>query len=118
MPTFDPKKPTALFVGRYQPFHEGHRRLIFEGIAWVGQACIAVRDTAGTSSKDPFGFEHVKARIESAPRDHAGRFTIVPLSNVTAIFYGRDVGYKVERIDLDEAVTGISASEIRKRIGL
>jgi adenylylsulfate kinase len=23
-PTFDPQKPTALFIGRYQPFHDGH----------------------------------------------------------------------------------------------
>jgi hypothetical protein len=26
-PAFDPQKPTALFVGRYQPFHSGHQRL-------------------------------------------------------------------------------------------
>src|SRR5260370_32977493 len=25
---FVPKAPTALFLGRYQPFHEGHKRLI------------------------------------------------------------------------------------------
>src|SRR5262249_27121090 len=31
-PTFDPKKPTALFIGRYQPFHLGHQRLIEEGL--------------------------------------------------------------------------------------
>jgi hypothetical protein len=44
-PVFDPKKPTALFVGRYQPFHDGHRALIVEGLKRVGQACIAVRTT-------------------------------------------------------------------------
>lgn len=117
-PTFDPKKPTALFVGRYQPFHDGHRTLILEGLRRVGQVCIAVRDTAGTSEKDPFGFEYVKARIERSLNDYAGRFTIVQLPNVTAIFYGRDVGYRVERIDLDEAVAKISATDIRKQIGL
>ena len=47
-PVFDPKKPTALFVGRYQPFHQGHRALIAEGIKRVGQACVAVRNTQGT----------------------------------------------------------------------
>src|SRR5262249_13944176 len=31
-PVVDPKKPTALFIGRYQPFHEGHRALIVEGL--------------------------------------------------------------------------------------
>ncbi|HEX8526770.1 adenylyl-sulfate kinase [Allosphingosinicella sp.] len=118
VPTFDSKKPTALFVGRYQPFHEGHRSLILEGLNRVGQVCIAVRDTAGTSDDNPFCFEYVRAAIERSLKDYDGRFTIVPLPNVTAIFYGRDVGYAVERIDLDEALTGISATDIRSRMGV
>jgi GTPase SAR1 family protein len=117
LPTFDPKKPTALFVGRYQPFHDGHRALILEGMRRVGQVCVAVRDTGGTGANDPFAFEYVKARIEASLKDYAGRFTVVPLPNVTAVFYGRDVGYAVERIDLDAAVTGISATDLRKRMG-
>ena len=50
-PIFDVKKPTALFVGRYQPFHDGHRALIVEGLKRVGQACIAVRTTEGIDDK-------------------------------------------------------------------
>lgn len=115
-PTFDPKRPTALFVGRYQPFHAGHRSLILEGIGRVGQACIAVRDTGGTSPSDPFAFEYVKARIETSLRDQTGRFVVVPLPNITAIFYGRDVGYRVERIEVDDALEQISATQMRKLI--
>lgn len=118
VPTFDYKKPTALFVGRYQPFHDGHRSLILEGIRRIGQVCIAVRDTGGTGAKDPFAFEYVKARIEGALKDYPGRFVVVPLPNISAIFYGRDVGYAVERIDLDSALSGISATEVRRRMGV
>lgn len=118
VPTFDPKRPTALFVGRYQPFHEGHRALILEGMGRVGQVCIAVRDTEGTSPGDPFGFEYVKARIETSLKDYPGRFTVVRLPNIEAIFYGRDVGYRVERIDLDEEVHRVSGSAIRGRMGI
>ena len=50
-PPFDPQRPTALFVGRYQPFHRGHQRLIEEGLRRVGQACIAVRDTHGINER-------------------------------------------------------------------
>jgi hypothetical protein len=50
---FDWRLPTALFVGRYQPFHEGHRRLVLAGLARVGQACIAVRDVHGIDEKKP-----------------------------------------------------------------
>src|SRR6202008_4717842 len=77
-PIFEPKKPTALFIGRYQPFHDGHKRLILEGLRRVGQICIAVRDTTGTDEKNPFGFEFVRARIEHALREVEGKFVIVP----------------------------------------
>jgi adenylylsulfate kinase len=117
-PAFDPKRPTALFIGRYQPFHGGHQRLIEEGLNRVGQVCIAVRDTQHTDEKNPLSFFDVSRRIEAALRPHAERFVIVPLPNITHVFYGRDVGYVVERIVLDEATEAISATETRKKAGI
>jgi hypothetical protein len=38
---------------------------------------------------------------------------VVPLPNITNIFYGRDVGYNVERIELDDATEAISATQMR-----
>jgi len=113
-PAFDPQKPTALFIGRYQPFHGGHQRLIEEGLRRVGQVCVAVRDTHSIDAKNPLPFFAVKQRIETALSIYAGRFVVVPLPNITNVFYGRDVGYKVERIELDEATEAISATNIRR----
>jgi adenylylsulfate kinase len=113
-PAFDPQKPTALFIGRYQPFHPGHQRLIEEGLRRVGQVCVAVRDTHGIDEKNPLPFFAVKQRIEAALSAYAGRFVVVALPNITNVFYGRDVGYSVERIVLDEATEGISATRIRQ----
>lgn len=112
-PPFDPQRPTALFVGRYQPFHQGHQRLIEEGLRRVGQVCIAVRNTHGLDGKNPLPFFAVKQRIETALASCAGRFVVVPLPNITNVFYGRDVGYTVERILLDEETETISASKVR-----
>ncbi len=113
-PAFDPQKPTALFIGRYQPFHGGHQQLIEEGLRRVGQVCIAVRDTHGIDAKNPLPFFAVKQRIEAALSAHAGRFVVVPVPNITNVFYGRDVGYTVERIVLDEATEAISATKMRE----
>jgi len=113
-PPFDPQKPTALFVGRYQPFHAGHQRLIEEGLRRVGQACIAVRDTHRIGHTNPLDFFAVKQRIEMALSAHAGRFVVVPMPNITHVLYGRDVGYSVERIFLDEATEAISATQLRR----
>jgi adenylylsulfate kinase len=115
-PVFDWKRSTALFIGRYQPFHGGHKKLIEEGLRRVGQACIAVRDTAGIDQKNPFGFEYVRARIEHGLREHEGRFVVIPMPNVSNVFYGRDVGYQVERIELDPSIESISASATRAKL--
>jgi adenylylsulfate kinase len=115
-PVFDPQRPTALFVGRYQPFHEGHKALIVEGLRRVGQACVAVRNTAGLDDRNPFGFEYVRARIDHALREFEGRFVVIPVPNITNVFYGRDVGYAVERIDLDRATEAVSATALRVRM--
>lgn len=115
-PVFDAKKPTALFIGRYQPFHDGHKTLILEGLKRVGQVCIAVRDTQGTDAKNPLPFAEVRARIEHALRQHEGRFEIIQVPNISHVFYGRQVGYVVERIELDRAVEAISATEYRRRL--
>jgi adenylylsulfate kinase len=103
-PIFDPKRPTALFVGRYQPFHEGYK------------ACVAVRDTGGADEKNPFEFEYVRARIEHALREFEGRFVIIPIPNITGIFFGHDVGYGLERIDLGDSYRLVSATNVRKRL--
>ena len=49
-------------------------------------------------------------------REFEGRFLIVPLPNITHVFYGRDVGYAVERIELDSSTEAVSATEVRQRL--
>jgi adenylylsulfate kinase len=115
-PIFDYKKPTALMVGRYQPFHDGHKALVTEAIRRVGQVCIAVRDTVGTDDKNPFSFEYIRAWIDHGLREYEGRYIVVQVPNITNIFYGRDVGYSIERIELDTAIQDISATKVRKAL--
>lgn len=112
--TFDWKKPTSLCMGRFQPWHRGHRTLFEQMLEKTGQVCIAVRDTHGTSSKDPFDFDTVRTNI-IADLDplYAGQYAIVQVPNITGVFYGRDVGYVVEKITLPEDIEAISATAIR-----
>jgi adenylylsulfate kinase len=41
-----------LFVGLWQPFHDGHKALIEEGLKRVGQFCVAVRGMHGNDEKE------------------------------------------------------------------
>jgi hypothetical protein len=118
---FDDHVRTAMLLGRYQPFHDGHYQLAMEALNRVGQICLVVRNTTGLE-KNPFSFNDVQARIIAKfmlegtwdPK----KIKIMQLPNITSITYGRDVGYTIDKIDLDESTQAISATAIRKSMGL
>lgn len=111
---YDWKAPTTLMLGRYQPWHEGHQALWEKANEKTGQTVIGVRHTQGTSEKDPLSFGQVtKQIVNKLPRPF-----IVKMPNITNIVYGRDVGYKIEQIELDANIQAISATQKRKEMGL
>jgi hypothetical protein len=86
-PAFDPQKPTALFIGRYQPLHGGHQRLIEEGLRRVGQVCVAAcRSTAATTGPSPRQSSASGARTPTSPLRIVGSATYVN----GFVFYFRD----------------------------
>jgi tRNA uridine 5-carbamoylmethylation protein Kti12 len=109
-------KPTTLMLGRYQPWHEGHHALYAEAGKRTDQVLLGVRNTYKTSEKDPLNFNEVKHYIkqDSAMVDAL----VLKLPNITNIVYGRDVGYKIEQIELSANIQAISATQKRKEMGL
>jgi hypothetical protein len=118
-PTFDWKKETVEMLGRWQPWHSGHRALFDRAIAKTGQVCIMIRDCQGWNGSNPFEANQVKDFIK---RDldpvYQGQYEILLVPNITNITYGRDVGYKIEQEVFDDATHAISATNIRKELGL
>ena len=112
----DWKQPTTLMLGRYQPWHEGHHALYNEAQKRTEQVMLGVRNTQGTSPKDPLSFDEVKGYISKDP--HMARAMVVKMPNITNIVYGRDVGYKIEQIKLGDEIEAISATEKRKQLGI
>ena len=113
-----PPKPAALMIGRYQPWHEGHRALFMQALEMEGYVVIGVRETYGLGDKNPFTFAEVKARIEESLSAFVGSFEIRRLPNITNVVYGRDVGYRITRVDLEPEIEGISATQIRSTFNL
>ena len=109
----DYNKPTALMLGRWQPWHAGHQALFEQSLTKTGQVIIMVRDTPRNDS-NPFTFLQVKDRIEEALSNYAGKFEVIKVPNITNICYGRGVGYKIEEIVLPEQIQKISATKIRE----
>jgi hypothetical protein len=114
---FDWKKPTTLMLGRYQPWHEAHSALFEEAQKRTSQVLVGVRDTKGTDEKNPFDFLTVMKNIDADEK--VDSYTLIKqLPNITNIVYGRDVGYKIEHVELSQELQSISATQIRKNMGL
>ena len=112
----DWKKPTASMLGRFQPFHEGHKALFKEILKRTGQVIIMIRDTGGTDDSNPFDFNAVKKNIEKSLKEYAGKFEIIKVPNITNVCYGRGVGWKIEKISLPKKIEEISATKIRGKM--
>ena len=118
-PVFDWKKETVQMLGRWQPWHEGHRALFERLIARTGQVVIQIRDVQGWQGSNPFEVEKVKSFIK---RDldpiYQGQYEIQVVPNIVHIGWGRGVGYTSGEELFDEAITDISATKIRAELGL
>ena len=118
-PVFDWKKETVQMLGRWQPWHDGHRALFERLIAKTGQVVIQVRDVQGWQGSNPFEVAKVKGFIR---RDldpvYQGQYEIQVVPNIVHIGWGRGVGYTAGEEIFDNAITDISATKIRKELGL
>ena len=118
-PVFDWKKETVQMLGRWQPWHDGHRALFERLLSKTGQVVIQVRDVQGWQGSNPFEVAKVKSFIK---RDldplYQGQYEIQVVPNIVHIGWGRGVGYTSGEETFDETVTDISATKIRKQLGL
>ena len=118
-PVFDWKRETVQMLGRWQPWHDGHRALFERLIASTGQVVIQVRDVQGWQGSKPFEVERVKSFIRRALDPvYQGQYEIQVVPNIVHIGWGRGVGYTSGEETFDESVTDISATDIRKSLGL
>ncbi|MBX0295808.1 adenylyl-sulfate kinase [Haloarcula nitratireducens] len=101
--------PSHLFVGRWQPLHDGHRTIIDSAADNGKDVVIGIRDTE-LSEKNPLTAKERKELIDEVYGDHPNvESTIIP--DVDTVAIGRDVGYTV--VSVPEEVAQISGTDTR-----
>lgn len=103
---------SSLFVGRFQPFHQGHKALIETVLKQDKSVVIAIRDTE-ISHKNPYTVFERWTMIQNQLKDYGELVKIVVIPDIDEICYGRDVGYKLRKIDLDKQTEKISGTSER-----
>ena len=86
----------ALFIGRWQPLHPGHKWLFNQKLDQDIPILIAVRDTPIDDS-NPFTTEDVLSNLEKEYSNEveSGMVKIIPIPDIESINYGRGVGYEI-----------------------
>ena len=109
----------AMFVGRWQPLHKGHQSLFQQAMNEDKNVLICIRDVVA-DKKNPFSAEEVKHNIQEFYADEIslGKVKVIVIPDICSIEFGRGVGYDIiERIPPTE-IGEISATKIRKEMGL
>ena len=107
-------KQYSLFIGRWQPWHQGHRWLIDQRLNEDKNVCIAIRDVE-TSEDQPWSAKDIKSNIKYELRDliKEGRIKVIIIPDIESVNYGRGVGYDVIEHEPPEQIKRISATDIR-----
>jgi cytidyltransferase-like protein len=107
----------AMFIGRWQPLHAGHKAL-FQGVLDEGKnVLICIRDGA-VNEKNPFTPQEVLLNIANEMKNQVtqGKVKIMIIPDICSVEFGRGVGYDIiEHIPPTE-IGEISATKIREQL--
>ena len=107
----------SMFIGRWQPWHDGHRWLIDQRLNDKKNVLICIREVSIDDS-NPYDPVEVKKNIEKELEDlvSSGRVKVIIIPDIESVNYGRGVGYGIIEHVPPEKVGKISATEIRKKL--
>jgi cytidyltransferase-like protein len=110
-------KQYSMLVGRYQPFHEGHRWLMNQCLDEGKNVLICVRDIE-PDEKNPFTSDQVYQNISNELGDliSDGKVKIIVIPDIESINFGRGVGYDIIEHVPPQEVGDISATKIREQM--
>ena len=107
----------ALFIGRWQPLHPGHKWLFNQKLDNNIPILIAVRDTPVDDS-NPFSTKEVILNLEKEYSNEvkSGMVKVISIPDIESVNYGRGVGYEINEFEPPKDIEKISATEIRKNL--
>ena len=107
----------SMFIGRWQPWHDGHRWLINQRLDQGKNVLICIRDIIADSN-NPFDPAEVKKNIEKKLADliEKNRVKVIIIPDIESVNYGRGVGYDIIEHIPPKDIGKISATKIRKKL--
>ena len=102
-----------MFIGRWQPFHNGHKWLINQKLSEGKPILIAVRDIP-PDEKNPFTTEQTVEMVREVYSNQD--VEVISIPDVESVNWGRGVGYELNEHVPPQNIGFISATGIRSNI--
>lgn len=107
----------SMYIGRWQPWHEGHRWLIDQRLNEGKKVLICIRDVE-PDEKNPWTAVEVLQNLTNELLDiiQEGKVKIIIIPDIESINIGRGVGYDVIEHCPPDDIKEISATAIRNKM--
>jgi FAD synthase len=107
----------SLFIGRWQPLHEGHKQLFRQVIDEGGKVCVAIREVE-IDDKNPFTSHDIMLNVakEMETEIQAGKLKVITIPDICSVEFGRGVGYDIIEHIPPQEIAEISATKIRENL--
>jgi len=107
----------SMYIGRWQPWHEGHRWLIDQRLNEGKKVLICIRDVE-PDEKNPWTPSEVLQNLTNELLDiiQEGKVKIIIIPDIESINIGRGVGYDVIEHCPPDEIKEISATAIRNQM--
>ena len=116
-PTSSTEKQYSMFIGRWQPWHLGHRWIIDQRLNEGKNVLLCIRDVA-PDEKNPWDAREVMINLfdelQSLIQD--GRVRIMTIPDIESVNIGRGIGYDVIEHVPPAEIHDISATKIREQM--
>jgi nicotinamide mononucleotide adenylyltransferase len=111
------EKQYSMFIGRWQPWHAGHRWLIDQRLNEGKNVLICIRDIS-PNEKNPWSAIEVMGNLyqELADLIEEDRVKVIIIPDVESVNFGRGVGYDIIEHIPSQEVSEISATKIREQL--
>jgi len=107
----------AMFIGRWQPWHVGHRWLIDQALNEGKKVLLCIRDVK-PNEKNPWTAHEVLMNLAEVLIDliQEGKVKIIIIPDIESVNIGRGIGYDVIEHTPPQEIHDISATKIREQM--
>ena len=107
----------AMFIGRWQPLHDGHKAMFQQALDQGKNLLICIRE-GEVNEKNPFTTDQVKEMIELeyALLVSCGIVKVMIIPDICSVEFGRGVGYDIIEHVPPTEIADVSATKIREQL--